>query len=53
MSKKSNQKYILLLEEAYKKNTERELQQISFLEKGGNESDYEQIFKFICSKQKL
>lgn len=44
-SKKGNQQYILLLEEAYKKNTERELQHIAFLEKGGNESDYEGIFK--------
>lgn len=44
-TKKGNQQYILLLEEAYKKNTERELQHVAFMEKGGNESDYEGIFK--------
>jgi hypothetical protein len=44
-SKKGNQQFILLLEEAYKKNTERELQHIAFMEKDGNESNYEGIFK--------
>lgn len=44
-TKKGNQQYILLLEEAYKKNTEREVQHVAFMEKGGNESDYEAIFK--------
>lgn len=44
-TKKGNQQYILLLEEAYKKNTERELQHITFLEKDGNESNYDVIFK--------
>ncbi len=44
-SKKGNQQFILLLEEAYKKNTERELQHIAFMEKDGNESHYEGIFK--------
>ncbi len=43
--KKGNQKFILLLEEAYQKNTERELGQIAFMEKDGNESHYEAIFK--------
>ena len=33
-TKKSNQPYIQLLEEAYKKNTERELQEIAFLKEG-------------------
>ncbi len=44
-TKKGNQQYILLLEEAYKKNTERELDHIAFMEKDGNESHYEGIFK--------
>jgi len=43
-SKKSNQPYILLLEEAFKKNTERELQHIKFLKKDGNASNYEEIY---------
>jgi hypothetical protein len=42
--KKSNQPYILLLEEAYKKNTERELQEISFLQKENNPANFERIF---------
>lgn len=44
-AKKSNQRFILLLEEAYSKNTERALDQIAFMEKDGNESHYEAIFK--------
>ncbi|MGB5273077.1 MAG: hypothetical protein WBN39_03410 [Flavobacteriaceae bacterium] len=44
-TKKSNQPYVLLLEEAYKKNTERELQNIAFLEKDGNPANYETIFR--------
>lgn len=44
-TKKSNQPYVLLLEEAFKKNTERELNHIAFLEKDGNEASYESIYK--------
>ncbi|SHJ52667.1 hypothetical protein SAMN04487911_12410 [Arenibacter nanhaiticus] len=43
-TKKSHQPYILLLEEAYKKNTERELQEIAFLKKDGNPANLESIF---------
>ncbi|WP_405397281.1 hypothetical protein [Maribacter sp. Asnod2-G09] len=43
-TKKSNQQYIILLEEGYKKNTERELQHIKFLKKDGNAANYEEIF---------
>ena len=43
-SKKGNQQYIRLLEEAYKKNTERELQHISFLKKDNNPANIESIF---------
>lgn len=43
-TKKSNQTYIVLLEEGYKKNTERELQYIKFLEKEGNPANFEEIF---------
>ncbi|MEP2277976.1 hypothetical protein [Maribacter sp.] len=43
-TKKSNQQYIMLLEEGYKKNTERELQNIKFLKKDGNAANYEEIY---------
>ncbi|SFR74234.1 hypothetical protein [Maribacter stanieri] len=43
-TKKSNQTYIALLEEGYKKNTERELQHIKFLKKDGNAANYEEIY---------
>lgn len=43
-TKKSNQPYVLLLEEAFKKNYERELQQIAFLKKENNPANYEVIF---------
>tara|TARA_R110000868_G_scaffold4211_15_gene26774 strand:+ start:10829 stop:12013 length:1185 start_codon:yes stop_codon:yes gene_type:complete len=43
-TKKGNQAYVLLLEEAFKKNTERELKQIAFLHKNGNPSNYEEIY---------
>lgn len=43
--KKGNQPYILLLEEAFQKNTERELEQIAFLQKEGNPANYEAIYK--------
>lgn len=42
--KKSNQSYVLLLEEAYQKYTKRELEQISFLRKDGNPANLEAIF---------
>lgn len=44
-TKKSNQAYIVLLEEAYQKNTERELQHIKFLKKDGNPANYETIYE--------
>ncbi len=52
-SKKGNQQYILLLEEAYKKNTERELRHIAFLEKDGNEAGYEGIFKAYTGLRRI
>ncbi len=42
--KKSNQPYVLMLEEAFKKNTDRELQQIAFLTKDGNPANLEKIY---------
>jgi len=43
-TKKGNQPYVLLLEEAFKKNTERELKEIAFLQKSGNPADFEAIY---------
>jgi hypothetical protein len=43
--KKSNQPFIVMLEDAYKKNMEREIQHINFLKKEGNPANYETIFK--------
>ncbi len=44
-TKKGHQPYVLLLEEAFQKNTERELQNIAFLRKDGNPANYEAIYK--------
>ncbi|MGB5317667.1 hypothetical protein [Eudoraea sp.] len=43
-TKKSNQPYIQLLEEAFNKNTQRELDHISFLQKEGNPANYDAIY---------
>lgn len=43
-SKKGNQPYIILLEEAFKKNVDRELQHIAFLKKDNNPANLEAIF---------
>ncbi|MCW5516562.1 hypothetical protein [Muriicola sp. Z0-33] len=43
-NKKSHQPYILILEEAFQKNTERELQNISFLKNDGNPANLEAIY---------
>lgn len=43
-TKKSNQTYIVLLEEGFQKHAERELQHIKFLKKDGNPANYEEIY---------
>mgnify|MGYP007014078223 CR=1 FL=1 len=43
-TKKSNQPYVVILEEAFKKNSEREQEQIAFLKKEGNPANLERIF---------
>lgn len=43
-TKKGNQKYIATLEEAFKKNTKRELKEIDFLKKEGNKANLEKIY---------
>ncbi len=44
-TKKGNQPYVLLLEEAFKKYTQRELENIAYLKKEGNPANYNAIFK--------
>ncbi|RNC89869.1 MAG: hypothetical protein ED555_10475 [Allomuricauda sp.] len=44
-TKKGNQDYVLMLEEAFDKHTMRELERISFLEKDGNPANLERIYK--------
>jgi len=44
-TKKGNQAYVLLLEEAYAKYTERELQEIAFLKQDGNPANLETIYE--------
>lgn len=43
-TKKSNQSYVVLLEEAFSKVTVRDLEQISFLRKEGNPANLERIY---------
>lgn len=51
-TKKGNQEYITLLEEAFSKNTDREQQEISFLQNDGNPANLETIYnKYLQLKQ--
>ncbi|WP_222984360.1 hypothetical protein [Flagellimonas meishanensis] len=43
-TKKGHQDYVLMLEEAFAKNTERELQEIAFLKQDGNPANLEAIY---------
>jgi len=43
-TKKGNQKYIPTLEDAFKKNTKRELKEIEFLKKEANKANLEKIY---------
>ncbi|MEM8847461.1 MAG: hypothetical protein AAGD17_10200 [Bacteroidota bacterium] len=44
-TRKGHQAYVTLLEDAFAKNTQRELEQINFLEKDGNPANLETIYK--------
>ncbi|WP_343486115.1 hypothetical protein [Allomuricauda sp. d1] len=44
-TKRGNQEYVLLLEEAFEKHSNRELERIAFLEKEGNPANLETIYK--------
>ncbi len=43
-TRKGHQAYVVLLEDAFAKNTERELEQIAFLQKDGNPANLEVIY---------
>jgi len=43
-TRKGNQDYIYMLEDAFVKNTERELKEINFLKKDGNSANFEKIY---------
>lgn len=44
-TRKSNQPYIVMLEQAFAKATDRDLQRIKFLKAGGNPADLEEVFE--------
>lgn len=44
-TKKGNQEYVLLLEEAFKKNMQRELEEIAFYRKDGNRANLQSIYE--------
>ncbi|MBM1107457.1 hypothetical protein JQC67_14985 [Aurantibacter crassamenti] len=52
-AKKSNQPYIILLEEAFKKNTKRELDQINFLADDENPANYEAIYNSYANLRSI
>lgn len=52
-TRKGNQDIILLLEEAFNKNTERELSTINFLKKDGNPANFEKIFNLYSNLQSI
>lgn len=52
-TKKRHQPYIVLLEEAFKKNTERELQNIKFLKKDGNPANLEAIYTSFTNLRRM
>ncbi|THD67981.1 hypothetical protein E7Z59_10060 [Robertkochia marina] len=44
-TKRGNQPYVVMLEQAFKKATDRDLQQIKYLRAGGNPADLEEIYE--------
>lgn len=51
--KKSHQRYVLLLEDAFEKNTQRELDQINYLKQDGNPANYEAIYNSYLSLKQI
>ncbi len=52
-NRKSHQPYILLLEDAFEKHTERELENIRFLQKDGNPANYEAIYNSYTALRQI
>lgn len=52
-TKKSHQPYIILLEDAFEKYTQREMENIRFLEKDGNPANFEAIYKSYASLKNI
>lgn len=52
-TKKSHQPYILMLEEAFERHTDKMLTHIAFMEKENNAADYESIFKGYSDLNRL
>lgn len=52
-TKKGNQAYVLLLEEAFAKHTQKEVERASFLEKEGNPANFEAIYNTYAGLKQL
>ena len=52
-SKKGNQKYIYMLENAFAKNAKREVKDINFLLKEGNTANYEKVYNTYLKLQSI
>ncbi len=52
-TKKSHQPYVYMLEEAFEKNTQRELEQINFLQKDGNPANYDAIYRAYTKLERI
>lgn len=52
-TRKGNQEYVLLLEEAFVKNKKRELETVTFLEKDGNPANLEKIYNSYLKLKQL
>ncbi|WP_350292044.1 hypothetical protein [uncultured Croceitalea sp.] len=52
-TRKGNQEYVLLLEEAFVKNKKRELEKVTFLEKDGNPANLEKIYNSYLKLKQL
>ena len=52
-TKRGNQEYILILENAYAKHSKRELENITFLKQDGNPANYEKIYTSYVNLKSL
>ena len=52
-TKKGHQQYVLMLEEAFSKHSQKEIERIQFLENGGNPANLIQIYEGYTNLKKL